>query len=78
MTAPNAESEFSINKSLARRRRIEATVVRNKYDQRRAQCRTYGTCPHCGRPCYPYYECADRRAYKAVWAIERRLRKEVL
>jgi hypothetical protein len=36
----------------------------NNYRQR---CRLDGRCPHCGKPCAPYAECADRREYKRAW-----------
>jgi hypothetical protein len=38
----------------------------NKYQRYRRRCKSRGNCPHCGQPCAPYYECAERRAYKSL------------
>lgn len=32
----------------------------------RRRCREEGRCAHCGRPCYPYAECEERRAYRSA------------
>ena len=41
------------------------TASRGKKTKRyRAKMKASGRCPHCGEPCAPYYECAERRAYK--------------
>ncbi len=36
----------------------------NKYQRYRQKCISEGRCPHCGKPCAPYFECAERREYK--------------
>lgn len=36
----------------------------NKYQRYRQKCISEGRCPHCGKPCAPYYECEERREYK--------------
>ena len=36
----------------------------NKYEKYRRSCVQRGLCPHCGKPCAPFFECAERRAYK--------------
>lgn len=37
----------------------------NKFQRRYEKCKREGRCPHCGKPCAPYFECAERRAYKS-------------
>jgi hypothetical protein len=32
-----------------------------------------GKCPHCGKPCLPYYECEYRRSMKKMQRILRRM-----
>jgi hypothetical protein len=41
---------------------IGDTFLKQKHYRERT--RNAGHCPHCGRPCAPYYECEERRAYK--------------
>lgn len=36
----------------------------NKFVTYRLKCAADRRCPHCGKPCGPYYECEERRAYK--------------
>lgn len=36
----------------------------NKYDRYRQKQNEKGHCPHCGKPCAPYYECKERREKK--------------
>lgn len=36
----------------------------DKYQRYKQKCVSEGRCPHCGKPCAPYYECDERRAYK--------------
>jgi hypothetical protein len=38
----------------------------NKYQRRAASLVARGRCPHCGKPCAPYYECGERRLYKKI------------
>lgn len=47
----------------------------NKYSRYRRKCVQEGRCPHCGKPCAPYYECDDRRAQKRILYVLHRLRK---
>lgn len=44
----------------------------DKYDRYRVRNIRSGRCPHCGRPCRPYYECAARRRYKRIRYRQRR------
>jgi hypothetical protein len=37
---------------------------RTKYTRYKQRMVADGRCPHCGRPCLPYYECAERRSKK--------------
>lgn len=30
----------------------------------RARLKASGKCPHCGKPCAPFFECPERREYK--------------
>ena len=34
-----------------------------------------GKCPHCGKPCSPFYECEDRRNIKKLQGMLRRMAK---
>jgi hypothetical protein len=45
----------------------------NKYQRYRQKCLREGRCAHCGKPCAPYLECDDRRTYKKINRIMRRL-----
>lgn len=36
----------------------------DKQKRYRQKCISEGRCPHCGKPCAPYYECDTRRLYK--------------
>lgn len=36
----------------------------DKHKRYRLKCISEGLCPHCGKPCAPYYECDDRRFYR--------------
>jgi hypothetical protein len=36
----------------------------NKSQRYRARMKKEGRCPHCGKPCAPFFECEERRAYK--------------
>ena len=38
-------------------------IKQHHYRQRRIK---KGCCPHCGKPCAPYYECEDRREKKNI------------
>ena len=37
----------------------------DKQQRYRQKCISEGRCPHCGKPCAPYYECEVRRLYKS-------------
>jgi hypothetical protein len=39
----------------------------NKQTRYRRKIREQGRCAHCGKPCAPYAECAERRAYKRAY-----------
>jgi hypothetical protein len=39
---------------------------RNKNRRYRAKCVAEGRCPHCGKPCAPFYECSERRFNQKV------------
>jgi hypothetical protein len=39
---------------------------KDKYGRYRARMRSSGRCPHCGKPCAPFYECETRRFYKRM------------
>lgn len=36
----------------------------DKYQRYKQKCVSEGRCPHCGKPCAPFYECDERRIYK--------------
>ena len=36
----------------------------NKQQRYQKKMVASGRCPHCGKPCAPYYECEDRRSYR--------------
>jgi hypothetical protein len=38
--------------------------VNTKYSRYRQKCITEGRCPHCGKPCAPFFECPQRRVNK--------------
>jgi hypothetical protein len=50
-----------------RRRALAGPVLGPKQRAYRQRMRSTGSCPHCGQPCAPYYECAERRFYKGVY-----------
>jgi len=37
---------------------------KDKHGRYRRKCLLNRRCPHCGKPCAPYSECEERRAYK--------------
>lgn len=41
----------------------------DKHQRYRLKCRSEGRCPHCGKPCAPFAECDDRRAWKGVHRV---------
>ena len=43
----------------------------NKFQRRAKRLRAEGRCDHCGRPCAPYFNCPERRAYK-MWSYLKR------
>lgn len=40
----------------------------DKYQRRLRKLQSQNSCCHCGKPCAPYAECEERRAYKRMWA----------
>lgn len=48
----------------------------NKYSRYRQKCISEGGCPHCGKPCAPFFECAERRAFKLMGLYLRKLIKD--
>ena len=42
----------------SRRGKGKFETKQQRYRRRNILC---GLCPHCGKPCAPYYECDDRR-----------------
>lgn len=46
---------------------------KDKYARYRVKQQEVGRCPHCGKPCAPYYECNDRRFYKRVMSALRKM-----
>ena len=51
-----------------------ATLANVYGKQRRYRQRlvAQGKCPHCGKPCAPYYECGERRFYRQINYMLRR------
>ena len=47
----------------------------DKYTKYRLRNVTAGKCPHCGKPCAPFYECETRRFAKRLSHALRRLEK---
>ncbi len=47
--------------------------VLNKYQRYRHKMISQGKCPHCGKPCAPFYECEDRRKRKSMSKLLRRM-----
>ena len=45
----------------------------DKYQRRRQKLAAEGCCPHCGKPCAPFVECEERRAYKRKKAKDKTL-----
>lgn len=41
-------------------------MIPNKYTRYRQKQIKAGRCPHCGKPCAPFYECDERRMNKQV------------
>jgi hypothetical protein len=54
-------------------RKSQRQVVVHKNKRYREAQKAKGCCPHCGKPCAPYYECEERRAYKMAHRRARRL-----
>jgi len=50
-------------------------MVINKYQRYMQKCVREGRCPHCGKPCAPYYECDTRRGIKRVTYYLKKLEK---
>lgn len=48
-----------------------ARLPGDKYKRYKQKLVSEGRCPHCGKPCAPYVECEERRAYKRAKAKER-------
>lgn len=46
-----------------RRRAMDGLKRHDRHKKRRLQLRSAGLCPHCGKPCAPYYWCEERREY---------------
>lgn len=40
--------------------------MQDKHKRYRQKCISEDRCPHCGKPCAPYYECEERRKYKRL------------
>lgn len=47
----------------------------NKHQRYRQKCISEGRCPHCGKPCAPYYTCEERRNYKKKKASKNHYKK---
>lgn len=41
----------------------------DKWSRYRRKCQDEGRCPHCGKKCWPWYECEERRWKKKLGAI---------
>src|SRR5437660_4138598 len=57
------------------KRASDVCAASEKQKRYRARKVAQGQCPHCGKPSFPYYECEDRRRYKRVHVILRKLVK---
>jgi len=40
--------------------------AKDKHSRWRQKMVSEGKCPHCGEPCEPFYECANRRVNKKI------------
>ncbi len=50
----------------------------DKHSRYRLKQQEAGRCPHCGKPCAPYYECATRRFQKRLrYHMNRRVRLSI-
>jgi hypothetical protein len=66
-----------IRASLPRRKtQNREKPARDKYSNYRKRMVSEGRCPHCGKPCAPFYECAERRGKKQFARVLRELIKE--
>lgn len=75
-----AWGKFTRQAGFSRKKRTRAVIFGpqkplNKYQRRRRKLVASGRCPHCGKECAPFYECADRRTYKGLCRELQRLVK---
>lgn len=49
-----------------------------KYSRRAHKCESEGRCPHCGKPCAPFFACKERRESQRMSRILREMVNEGL